>query len=173
MLYGNKMFEIVLNAYAGNNSNLQTITKLINQYENKIRNKTQLQNIGKTKQYIEALNDSLSYIEYADNICSWTDQIMMIVKAKKDIVQKKYELEQLKVQKQIEMLEEIQQCTSKTEKEKLKTKLLRDQTIQTEHELDDVKNHLEFCKIFIEDAKRTREYVYAYYQAVKRMGEGM
>lgn len=173
MLYGNKMFEIVLNEYAGSNPNLKAITNLIQQYESKIRNKTQLQDVGKTKQYIEALNDSLSYIEYADSICSWTDQIMMIVKFKKDLIQKRYELELLKTQKQIELLQEIQECTSKTEKEKLRTKILKDQTIKTEHELDDVKNHLEFCKIFIEDARRTREYVYAYYQAIKRMGEGM
>lgn len=171
MLNGNTMFDIVSNAYLQKNEKLHTIKELIKEYEIRIKNRTRLQEIGKTKEYIVALNDAISYIEFSDQVCSWCEQIMMTVKAKKDIIQKRFELETLKTQKQIELLEEIRECTSKAEKEKLKTKLLKENLINLEHQLDDVKNHLEFTKIFIEDAKRTRELVYSYYQAVKRIGD--
>lgn len=172
MLYGNSMFNIVATTYMKDKqASLDKIKELIKKYEEAIRKRVKIQDIGKEKPYLEVLNDSISFIEYADNMCSWTEQIMLTVKMKKDIVQKKYDLESIKAVRQIETLQEILECTSKTEKEKLKIKKLKENLIDLEHELDAVKMHLEFCKIFVNDAARTREHVYAYYQAVKNRGE--
>lgn len=173
MLYGNSMFNLVANAYMGNSqqSTLNQVRQKIQEYETKIQRRVKLQDIGRENPYISVLNNSLEYIEYADNMCSWTEQIMLTVKMKKDVIQKKYELEKIKTEKQVELLQEVLECNSKTEKIKLKEKKIKEALIDLEQELDEVKTHLDFCKIFVSDAQRTRELVYAYYQAVKNRGE--
>lgn len=173
MLYGNSMFNLVANAYMGSSqqATLNQVRLKIQEYETKIQNRIKLQDIGKENPYISVLNNSLDYIEYADNMCSWTEQIMLTVKMKKDTIQKRYELEKIKTEKQVELLQEVLECTSKTEKIKMKEKKIKEALIDLEQELDAVKTHLDFCKIFVADAQRTRELVYAYYQAVKNRGE--
>lgn len=170
MLYGNTMFNVVSKEYMKPDK-INQVMNLINKYENAIRKRVKIQDIGKEKPYSEVLNDSISFIEYADNMCSWTEQIMITVKMNKDIIQKKYDLSYLKAMNEIEVLQEIASCTSKTEKDKLKSKKLKERLIEQEHELDKVKMYMDFCKIFVDDAARTRELVYAYYQAVKNRGE--
>lgn len=170
MLFRNNMFNTVAKIYIGKDrqTELSKLMSCIEKYECEINNRVKIQEIGKVKSFDEVLNDSINYIEYANNICSWTEQLMLIVQTRKELINKKYELETFKTMKQIELLEEVMECTSKTEKEKLKSKKLKEALIDLEHQLEDVKMHLEFCKIFKNDSERTRELVFSYYQAVKR-----
>lgn len=172
MLFGNNMFNQVASKYLGQNkqTELDKLLKFIKKYEIAITNRTKIQDIGKEKKYNEVLNETIEFIEYTNNICSWTEQLMLIVQTKKEILNKKYELENFKIAKQVELLEEIMECTNKTEKAELKKKKIKEALIDLEHELEEVKMHLDFCKIFKNDAERTRELVFSYHQGVKKVG---
>ena len=101
----------------------------------------------------------------------WLEQLRLYVKIKSDTINKKYDLEKIKVEKSVEFLEAVIESKTKGEKEEAKKKAIKEQLINLELEKNDIKTDFDFVDTFIKDAERTRERVYAYYQSVKKLVE--
>lgn len=168
MLLGNKLFEQTVSKYMKDGERgSKTLLEFVKKYENLIINRTPIQDIGSKKTFEEALNDSIDYIAYSNDISSWTEQLFQIVVDKKIRLERIYELEKIKAKQEIDLLDELKDCKTKTEKERLRAERIKEKLFKYDQYLIDVKYDYDSCKLFKNDAERTRELVFAYYQGVK------
>ncbi|MFR4518599.1 MAG: hypothetical protein ACLT40_01400 [Fusobacterium sp.] len=172
MLKGSSVLKIILEKYISDEKKRDGIKHNIDLYETQIENRTRLQDIS-TLQGVnpKALDDCIDFIEKADKMLGWLEQLRLYVKIKSDTINKKYDLEKIKVEKSVEFLEAVIESKTKGEKEEAKKKAVKEQLINLELEKNDIKTDFDFVDTFIKDAERTRERVYAYYQSVKKLVE--
>lgn len=162
------MFRHILDKHGDKNSK-DRIFALVSSYEEKIQKRTKIQDVQHAD-YNKALNDSIEFIEMADRILSFTNQLSLTVRTRKEVVYKEFKLEEIKVRKQVETLELIEQIGNKTEKSSMIKRLMEESMIEITNRLENLKLEYEISVTFVEDAERTRDLAYAYYQAIKQIG---
>ena len=156
MLKGSSVLKIILEKYISDEKKRDGIKHNIDLYETQIENRTRLQDIS-TLQGVnpKALDDCIDFIEKADKMLGWLEQLRLYVKIKSDTINKKYDLEKIKVEKSVEFLEAVIESKTKGEKEEAKKKAVKEQLINLELEKNDIKTDFDFVDTFIKDAERT------------------
>lgn len=142
----------------------------ISTYEKDFQSRKALHKI-KREDYIEVLNSSIDYIEKCGRIVSWVNQLKLNIMHKKELLNKKYDIEKIKISKQIEVSEALREITTKEEKKQTKIFMLKEQLLELEQEMDTIKLELSIGERFVNDADGLNKLAYAYFQAVKQIAE--
>lgn len=152
----------------GDPDSKENIFAMISSYENKIQNRVPLQDI-KPEHFHKAMNDSIDFIEMSDRILSFVKQLSLTIRVRKELAQKQYDFEEIKARKQIESLQIISEISNKTEKTKIVQRMIQEQLLEQINKYETLKLEYDLSLAYVEDAVRTRELTYAYYQAVKQV----
>lgn len=168
MIGDSNIFRNLIKKHTSNEESSSKLISYISKYESVIEGRKPLSHINNTN-IIEAMNDSLDMIKYADKILSWTKQLSINVVTYKNTVSKRYELEKIKVTKLIETSDTLLAINTKSEKENMRKFLIREELIELEEELESAKFEEKIALSFIGDAENLREFVYAYYQSIKKI----
>ena len=168
MIGDSNIFRNLIKKHTLKEENSIKLLELILSYEKIIDSRLPLPNINNTN-VIESMNSSLDMIKYSDKILSWTKQLSINVITYKNSVSKRYELEKIKVIKLIEASDTLRAISTKTEKENTKKFLIKEELLELEDELEMVKFEEKISISFIGDAENLREFVYAYYQSIKKI----
>ncbi|MGL4997393.1 MAG: hypothetical protein ACRC5T_00160, partial [Cetobacterium sp.] len=91
---------------------------------------------------------------------------------KKLALRSSYNLEKIRVANIVEVSDILIGIKSKTERDGMKKFLMNEQLIVLENEIEESRFDEQIAQNFEEDAKRLREFTYAYYQAVKKIFGG-
>lgn len=167
MLHKSSLFNMLLASYK-QQSVSEKIIELITQFETDFNKRIPIQNITKDN-HPEVLNNALNYIENSIQIKSWTEDLRLNILRNKNTVSKRFEIEQIRVSNDADNYSTIKEMTNKTDRAKLKQFYIKEQTLQLEQELSEVKINLECAEMFANEAKSAEELAYAYYQAVKNL----
>ncbi|MGL5716628.1 hypothetical protein [Cetobacterium sp.] len=168
MIGDSKIFRNLVKKHTAKEESYIKLIEFITLYEDIIEKRIPLSKIDNTN-IIESMNTSLDMIKYADKILSWTKQLSINVITYKNSVSKRYELEKIKVTKLIETSDTLLATSTKSEKENLKKFLIREELLELEDELESAKFEEKISLSFIGDAENLREFVYAYYQSIKKI----
>lgn len=152
----------------GDPESKDNIFAMISSYEEKIRKRIRLQDI-QPELFLKSMNDSIEYIEMSDRILSFVKQLSLTIRVRKELAQKKYDLAEIKARKQIETLNIINEISNKTEKTATIKRMVQEQLLDELNECETLKLHYDLSLAYVEDAERTRDLTYAYYQAVKQV----
>lgn len=167
MLHKSSLFKMLITKTKDSSVASQILNK-IKEYEENFEKKVKLQNVNKSN-YAEVLNNAIEYIEHANNMKSWTKDLRLNIMRIKIGINKRLEAEEIKVNKMVELHETLKDVTSKTERTKMKSMLMKEQLLELEQMLDEAKSDLECAEMFEDEAKDYSELTYAYYQAVKTL----
>lgn len=167
MLHKSSLFNMLLSSYKQPEIS-EKIIELITKFEVAMQKRIPIQNITKDN-YSEVLNNALNYIENSIQIKSWTEDLRLNILRNKNTLNKKFEIEQIKVSNDVDNYSTIKEMSNKTDKAKLKQFYIKEQTLPLEQELQEVKINLECAEMFASEAKSNEELAYAYYQAVKNL----
>lgn len=167
MLHKSSLFNMLLASYK-QPAVSEKIIELITQFEIEFNKRVPIQNITRDN-HPEVLNNALNYIENSIQIKSWTEDLRLNILRNKNILNKKFEVEQIKVSNDVDNYTTIKEITNKTDRAKLKQFYIKEQTLPLEQELQEVKINLECAEMFASEAKSMEELAYAYYQAVKNL----
>lgn len=168
MIGDSNIFRNLVKKYTSKEENCIKLIECITLYETTIEKRLPLSQINNTN-IIESMNSSLDMIKHADKILSWSKQLSINVVTYKNSVSKRYELEKIRVTKMVEASDTLLAVGTKTEKENMKKFLIREELLELEDELETAKFEERISLSFIGDAENLREFVYAYYQSIKKM----
>lgn len=143
----------------------EKIFNKIKEYEQNFSKRTPIDKIDYTN-FNKYLDLAIQMIEHQDAILSFTQQLSVAIRSKLEISKKELDLMKFKVSKEVELLDFGSEYT-KTEKQNLMKRELEERLFKKMTEYDLLKMDSEFSKMYVEDAIRSRELAYAYYQGVK------
>jgi len=106
-------------------------------------------------------------MEHQDIILSFVQQLSITIRKKMELSKKQMELDKFKITKEVENLELIGELSTKTEKQLIIKREIEERMFKKTSEYEQMKMDYEFSKWFVDDATRSRDLAYAYYQAIK------
>lgn len=167
MLANSKEFTRLVNVYTEEIVSAQ-ILRNISIFENKFLNRTKLQNI-KAANFAESLNDSVEYIDSANKVYALVLQLSMKIKSVYSSKKRLLELNRFQRQQILELSDEIREAKTAAQKATVLKNALTSEFINLEHEIEQIKEDLDFVEHFISSAKDTKFTAESYYQSVKQI----
>ena len=133
--------------------NQDAIFNKIKEFEQNFNKKTSIDKIDYTN-FNKALSEAIIIMEHQDIILSFVQQLSITIRKKMELSKKQMELDKFKITKEVE-----NQLIIKRE--------IEERMFKKTSEYEQMKMDYEFSKWFVDDATRSRDLSYAYYQAIK------
>jgi putative peptidase M, neutral zinc metallopeptidase, zinc-binding site len=146
--------------------NQDAIFNKIKEFEQNFNKKTSIDKIDYTN-FNKALSEAIIIMEHQDIILSFVQQLSITIRKKMELSKKQMELDKFKITKEVENLELIGELSTKTEKQLIIKREIEERMFKKTSEYEQIKMDYEFSKWFVDDATRSRDLSYAYYQAIK------
>ena len=157
-------FKSLLNKYGEKNQ--ESIFEKIKKYEINFSKREPISNISH-ENFNKFLSEAINMIEQQNSILSFVSQLSIVIRKKLELAKRVLDLDKFKITKEVENLELINELSSKTEKQTIIKREIEERLYNKTSQYDELKMDYEFSKLFVEDATRSQELAYAYYQAIK------
>lgn len=165
MIGDSSNFRTLVSKYIKDADTVSKMVEYIKRSESKYKTRTSLQKI-KLEFYSESLNTSIEYIDTINIILGYVEQIKINILNKLNLDKNGYDNYEMLFRQSLETLESLSQM-GKVEREKEKKQKIKDEMLTRKQNLEETELDLLKINTFLNDLERTRELLYAYYQAVK------